>query len=109
MNWFIYPIAPIEFNWAFCKSVDDTLELISNNINREKYYQYPTADDFNNDWKIAQELARENGWSGKFAEQPVVFWYPNQKIFDYGFAFQDASEDGATFVITSVDMPWFDD
>lgn len=109
MNWFIYPVALIDYNWSFCKTVNDTLTLISNNINREKHYQYPTSDDFVRDWENAQLLAKENGWSGNFAESPIVFWYPNQNIFDYGFAFQDASEDGATFVISPVEMPWFDD
>lgn len=109
MTWYIYPIAPIEFNWAFCKTVDETVALISSKIFSLNLVLCPTLEDFEQDWKDAQNLAIKNGWSGKFNKPPVVYWFPNQGIFEYGFAFTDAAEEAGSFVISPVEMPWFDD
>ena len=107
LGWNIYTIKPIEFNWIFCRSVEDTLATISNPIFHLKIPLCPIPEDFQNDWEHAQELARENHWDGNFTHDPVVFWVPDNGTFNYGFAFTGNVE-STTYVITPIEMSHFD-
>lgn len=112
MSWHTYCIPPVDFNWSFCKTVEETaLEISKNNpvnISDEHCFQCPTREDFENDWNEAKRLARENHWDGDFARGPIVFWIPTHNTFCYGFAFKQ-DDDGATFVVSPVELPWLEE
>ena len=107
LDWKLYTIEPIEFNWIFCRSVEDTLATISNPIFHSNIPLCPIPEDFKKDWETAQKLARENNWDGSFKFGPVVFWIPDSGTFTYGFAFTGNEED-TTYVVSPVEMAHFE-
>ena len=106
-GWYIYPMKPIMFNWAFCRSVAETMELITNDLFRNRVSYCPTVEDFQQDWELAKQAARDQYWKGDFANGPVVFWLPTVGTFQYGFAFSQ-DETGAAFVYSPVELDYLE-
>lgn len=112
MTWQIYLTEPLEFNWRYCKSVDETAAEIEKNYPSSETencdYHCPTLEEFQTNWKMAKQLAQENHWNGDFKQGPVVFWIPSHGSFLYGFAFKQ-EEDGVTYIISPVELAWLHD
>lgn len=109
---FTYHIAPIDTGWENLRTVDQTIEdldTVELRANPKGYGPAPdvSVDDFEYAWGEAKELAYGAGWEGDFKHDPVVFWVPVTDGFQYGFVFKQ-DNNGSTFVVSPVPMPWFD-
>jgi hypothetical protein len=109
---YCYHISPIDFAWQQLKTVVETAsELASDEaelaVMGASSSEYPEAAEFLSDWKEAKSMAYAEGWEGDFRQGPVVFWVPTSDSFKYGFAFKQ-DNNGSTFVISPVPMPWLE-
>ena len=110
---YTYHIAPIDFGWENLKTVAETasrlgaLKAEGRAVAGEHGYAELDVDDFLSDWEAAKNLADGEGWEGDFRQGPVVFWVPHEDGFKYGFAFKQ-DNNGSTFVVSPVRMPWFE-
>lgn len=109
---YAYHIAPIDYAWDQLKSVATTAgemaaaeaEVAVAGVSRS---EYPEVAEFLRDWEEAKSLAYSEGWEGDFRQGPVVFWVPTSDSFKYGFAFKQPNN-GSTFIISPVPMPWLE-
>lgn len=114
MPWFAYAISPIDFGWDNLQTVEDFARELGG---RDAFLKAKGADmimeegpqieEFLDDWQSAKEAAYSEGWDGDTRQGPVVFWVPTSTTFQYGFAFKQ-DNNGITFVISRVPMPWLD-
>lgn len=110
---YAYHIGPIDYAWSQLKTVEDTaaemaaFEARVAVVNAAEVVEYPEVKQFLADWQEAKSLACGEGWEGDFRQGPVVFWIPEGGSFAYGFAFKQ-DNNGSTFVISPVPMPWLD-
>lgn len=115
MNWFAYAVSPIDFGWGNLKTVEETARELGSTDAYVKVMgadtlleEGPTFEDFLRAWESAKEAAYAEGWEGDFRHKPVVFWVPTSTTFEFGFAFKQ-DNNGTTFVISPVPMPWLKD
>lgn len=106
--WYVYEIPPIDLNWEFLKTVEETASVLAQQLARERVqgedFGAPvTFEGFIADWKDAQRAASMKGWAGEFRDSPVVFWVPDDAAFSYGFAFKQDSN-GTTYVVSPVPL-----
>lgn len=109
---YVYHIAPIDHAWEHLKSVAETArEMAADEAELatmgQRKQESPELAEFLADWEQAKGLAYSENWEGDFRQGPVVFWVPVDGTFKYGFAFKQ-SNNGSSFVISPVPMPWFD-
>ena len=114
MGWIVYVVTPIDWGWEHLQSVQDVARQIAGDNAAERaglngaeagYYDEISVDQFLSDWQAARNLAATKGWEGDIRQGPVVFWIPDETGFRYAFAFKQ-DNNGTTFIVTPVKMPW---
>lgn len=106
-----YHITPVDNAWDHLITVSATAAFIGSRAARMKvmgdHPESPTLEQFLESWSAAQDLARQSGWEGDHRHEPVVFWVPTEGEFSFGFVIKQENN-GCTFVISPVKMPWLD-
>lgn len=105
-RWFVYPMSPIDMNWDFLDTVEETLKKMTDQATEEPDMRqsFQSAHGFLKAWDEARELAKANGWEGDFRGSPYVFWLPDEVEFLYGFAWKQ-DNNGSTFIISPKPLP----
>jgi len=129
-KWFVYMIPPIDFNWNFLLTIEETASKISQEYNNsflnrnemfDNTFDYAGfRDDFD---QIENDLAIVYGLRGLpfqhideeipdikklYRHSPYVFWIPCDSEFEYGFVFK-FDDSGTTIIYSPVEMNWLDD
>ncbi|MDF2784473.1 MAG: uncharacterized protein K0S95_1008 [Pantoea eucrina] len=108
MSWFTYAIAPIDWNWDFMDTVEQTVAKMA----EKSALDFPHGDEhrlsevkqFINDWEQARNLAYAGMWEGDYREPPKVFWIPDDHSFTYAFVWKQ-DNNGTTFIVSPVPLP----
>lgn len=104
--WHVYEISPIDINWEFLRTVEETAAILAKRYAREQVtgVEFGADPDFSGfiaTWKSAQDAAAAAGWEGDFRCDPVVFWLPCDTEFDFGFVIKQ-DNNGTTYVVSPV-------
>lgn len=111
-----YVLAPVDFGWELMDTVDERVcKLVSlereNFKNREcDFCDLTSVKIFLNNWEEAKGLATQAGWEGdvRFGNGPCVFDIPFSDGIETCFIFKQ-DNNGCTFVVSPVEMPWLDE
>lgn len=96
-RWYYYQMNPIDFNWDFLDTVEETVRKLSRfHGDEQEPSSFEDLHGFLNDWKRAKEIAHEGYWEGDFRSPPKVFWLPDENEFVYAFAWKQ-DNNGSTF------------
>jgi len=108
---YVYCVDPIDFGWENLSTVAETAARLGAAtavaaVDKQKHAG-PLLDvsEFLHAWEVAQVTASGAGWEGDFRDDPVVFWIPYADGFRFGFVFKQ-DNNGTTFVLSPVEMPW---
>lgn len=114
MSWHVYEIPPIDFNWEYLPTVEETAVTLASQeakvlVREGNLSSIPgmDCDQFLDLWQSAQDEAGENGWAGDHKEAPVVMWLPTDGEFAPGFVIKQ-SNNGTTYVVSPVPLPHLD-
>ena len=111
MNWFVYQLDPIDFNWEHLPTVESVaISLASQEA--KTFIHYGNADstagvtyrEFTALWASAKDAAGSKGWDGDFRVAPSVLWIPVEDSFSPGFVFKQ-DNNGTTFVVSPAPLP----
>ena len=119
MAWIAYKLPPLDYGWEHLATAQDVAaKLAATEISDLLDRATPawSIADFVTDLTNACELARTKGWEGDFRlrAEPRVLWLPIvrrgslSRGFEYAFVWKQEN-DGTTFVISPVQLPWLDD
>jgi hypothetical protein len=109
----------IDFGWERLQTVRDVAEILfKNGIECFKVGEARPGlgelDDFLLEFEEAKILARKHGWCGSFLYGPCVFSLPSGECggrddFCYAFVWKHSDNNGATFVISPIELPWLEE
>lgn len=106
--WHAYEIPPIDINWEFLRTVEETATILAGQLAKERargenFGATVDFDGFIGSWESAQQAATDAGWEGDFRRDPVVFWIPDDSDFLFGFVIKQ-DNNGTTYVISPVPL-----
>jgi hypothetical protein len=108
MAWHAYEIPPIDINWRFLRTVDETARTVGAEDAAAEAggatSEGPDIREFLASWESAKQAARDRGWDGDFRNEPVVFWLPDDTDFVWGFVVKQ-DNNGTTFVLSPRELP----
>lgn len=101
MPWNACKIYPVDEDWHFVLTVDETRRRIAALREGKHWECHPLAsvEEFDRDFQNACVLARSVGWEGIFQGPPCVFWIPGDGRMEYGFVWKQESN-GDCFVVS---------
>jgi hypothetical protein len=117
-TWYAYSLAPVDLGWGAAPTVD--MWLLDEDVADpepplpEEEIDYIHQSELlvrRSLWAQAQAVAARLGWEGEFIEARVFTLPDTQsayRIMTSGFVFKQ-SNNGTTFVVSPVPMPWLDD
>lgn len=115
MSWIAYQLNPIDFGWDYLPTVEEAAGKIAAAEIGDVMNGFPGGSGspiakFIADFDRARRLAHEKGWEGDFrtGHEPRVLWLPTELEFQYAFVWKQ-DNNGATFVISPVQLSWLDD
>lgn len=115
MSWHVYEVLPIDFNWDYLPTVEETAVILASQeaqalVREGDTSSIPGMDSsrFLDLWRSAQEAARMEGWGGDHRELPVVMWLPTEAEFQAGFVIKQ-DNNGTTYVVSPVPLAYLED
>ncbi len=111
MPWYVYELAPIDFNWEHLPTVEATAIALAGHDAQAAVRKTNVAgmesDQFLSLWRSAQDAALSAGWGGDHRNDPVVMWLPGDSEFVPGFVLKQ-DNNGTTYVVSPLPMPHFE-
>lgn len=114
MSWHVYEILPIDFNWDYLPTVEETAVILASQeaqvlVKHGDTNSIPGMDSstFLDLWSSAQDAARDIGWAGDHRELPVVMWLPAEGEFQPGFVLKQ-DNNGNTYVVSPAPLPYLE-
>ena len=118
LRWAAYTLPPIDFGWENLSTVEEVLRVFQADEEKARLealqedYEFQQEDlpyssvAFQREWAYAKNMAKEiSGGDEELRHDPAVMWIPGEAQFNYAFVFK-MQENGTTFVISPVEMPW---
>ena len=99
IRWAYHCNSPLDLGWGGMKTIGD---FISESLEDVDHNGFILSRFFE-----GLSLAKEVGWEGDFREPPCVFSIPSDQFY-LGFAFKQ-DNNGSTFILSPVELPWLDD
>jgi len=110
-QWNVYKIAPIDHGWLYLRTVGETARLLGGHWAEAAVNglvaDHPTVETFLASYHYAHDAALAHGYDGINRQEPVVFWFPDAAVFNYGFVFK-SDIGGITYVVSPKPLKWLD-
>jgi hypothetical protein len=111
MSWHTYEVPPVDIGWENLRTVQETERFLAAKAQGAGQGSNAAAADLRSflaAWESAKDAATSEGWEGDLRNEPVVFWVPDDAEFTFGFVLKQ-DNNGTTYVVSPVPMPWLEE
>jgi len=109
-KWNCYTTSPVDWGWNFQRDFKQLVVklAIDDAENAFDIFRSSFCQELLDDFEYAKAAALDKGWEGDFAEGPKVLGIPNSDgSFSNMFVWKQKNN-GTTFFITSLELPWME-